>query len=106
MPLHPGGQNAGPPYTGTLAIACEKAGEGIEFTAKNGKGELIGTAKIIPQEGLGTVKLANLGGGTERAIEATAEVKGVKFEVLAPGKSPVLKTDGEFIGAATLAGVE
>jgi len=72
-------QNSGPPYSGTLAIACAEAGEAIEFEAFSGT-TLICTVEVGPQQGLQGVDLANAGEASERAIALEAEATGVAWE--------------------------
>ena len=99
-------QGSGPPYTGTLGVACSKETERIEYEIYF-LGKVRCWAKIVPQSGLTGVSLTNLGSGTERGIEAKAEVNGVKYEFqgeLCGAKTNETRTDGVIGGATTLHG--
>lgn len=100
-----GVRNAGPPYSGTLGVACEKEGDTIEYKAflKSG-GALLCNARIGPQSGLGGLELSNTGEGAKRGVGIDAEVKGVKYELNGGSscKTPEVRTDGAITGETTL----
>jgi hypothetical protein len=68
--------NVGPPYSGSLGIACAKEGEAIEIDTTSA-GTPLCTYKISPQAGLTGVGLSNVGTGTERGVTATYGVSGL-----------------------------
>jgi hypothetical protein len=99
-------QSTGPPYTGTLGVACGKESERIEYEIYF-LGKVRCRAKIVPQSGLSGVSLANVGTWAERGIEAKAEVKSVKYEFqgeLCGAKTNETRTDGVIAGTTTLHG--
>jgi hypothetical protein len=100
-----GVKNAGPPFSGTLGVACEKEGDKIEYKAFTSKGALVCTAKVAAQTGLEGLSLSTTGIGAERGIEGGGEVKGVKYELTGStcgGTST--NTDGVIKGTTTLSG--
>lgn len=68
--------NAGPPYSGSIDVACAKEGEAIEVNTYNG-GALFCTYKISPQLGLTGVGLSNVGSGNERGVTASFGLSGI-----------------------------
>jgi hypothetical protein len=100
-----GAKNAGPPYKGAWAVACEKEGEAIEYKAYTSKGALVCTAKVAPQAGLEGISLTDTGEGSTRGIEVSAEVKSVKYELIGSScGSTGTFTDGVMKGTTTLTG--
>jgi hypothetical protein len=101
-----GVQSTGPPYTGTLGVACSKESDRIEYEV-HFLGKVRCRAKIVPQAGLEGVSLATIGSGAERGIEANAEVEGVKYEFqgeLCGAKESETRSDGVMVGETTLLG--
>jgi hypothetical protein len=93
-----GVRNAGPPYTGTWGVACEKEGEALEFKIT---GKAANCLQLFPQTGLEGVALSNTDEGSKRSIGVSAEAKGVKYQLLgACGKEA--HADGVFKGETTL----
>lgn len=71
--------NAGPPYTGTMDVACSKPGDVIEIKAPGCK------VTIGAQEGLGGVTFSNSGTtGSDRRVVVDLDVKGIKYTEVAP----------------------
>ncbi len=97
--------NAGPPYSGTLGVACDKAGEAITYSVyANGEPKtLVCTIKVGPQAAQAGLALANTGEGSERAIALEGEVKAIAYEQSGIcGKAS--KSDGVLSGKAVLSG--
>lgn len=90
-----------------LSVITDK-GDAIEFSSYTGKGELLCTARFLPQEGLEGVELANVGEDAERAVQIDAELTGVEYEATGGAycAEPEIRTTGVLSGQATLAGVE
>lgn len=96
-----GVKNAGPPYTGTWGVTCEKEGEALEYRLTP---SALNCLKLYPQSGLEGINLSTSGEGSKRAIGLEAEIKGLKYEWTgACGKGEV-RTDGVFKGTAVLNG--
>jgi hypothetical protein len=70
--------NAGPPYSGTVDLACGKAGDGIEVTAYS-EGKPICAYKIGAQSGRSGVALSNFGSGSGRGVSAEFDVVGLTY---------------------------
>jgi hypothetical protein len=68
--------NAGPPYSGSIDVACGNEGEAIEIDTY-AQGSTICTYKISPQSGLTGVGLSNVGSGNERGVTATFGLSGI-----------------------------
>ncbi|HWM62733.1 MAG TPA: S8 family serine peptidase [Solirubrobacterales bacterium] len=100
-------QNAGPPYTGTLGVACSEEGDGIDFNAYLNKAHTILAcrAKLLPQEGKAGLDLTTSGTGGERKVEIDAQVEGLEYAFTGAcgGKSGV-HTNGVISGETTLEG--
>lgn len=103
-----GVKNVGPPYTGTLGVACDKPGDAIEFEAFLGTDftGLVCRAKLGPQVGRDAVQLANTGQGTERQITLDANATGFKYELSGPCNSnkTEVRNDGAISGKTALFG--
>jgi hypothetical protein len=98
--------NVGPPYSGSIDVACAKEGEAIEVNTYSGA-TLICTYKISPQTGLTGVSLTNVGAGTERGIATSFGLSGIsvtraKGTLAACGGATQSAT---YTGATTLHGV-
>jgi hypothetical protein len=98
--------NVGPPYSGSLGVACGKEGEAIEINTTSA-GSPVCTYKISPQSGLTGVGLSNVRSGTERGVIATFGVSGLivtraKGTLAACG---ALSQSSSYAGATTLYGV-
>lgn len=93
--------NAGPPYTGTMGVACAKEGDAIEIDAAG-----VCKVKIAGQAGVAGASLANVGAGTERGVSLSLGLKGVKATVSGPlltcGTNGL--RDGAYSGASILYG--
>ena len=99
-----GVQKAGPPYTGTIGVACDKEGDAIEYVAYYKEAPYC-TAKLGPQQGGSGLALANTGIGSKRGIAISGEAKGLEYELsggCTTGSS--LHTDGGLGGETTLSG--
>ena len=96
--------NAGPPYAGSLGVACDEAGDAIEFRADEGGAQAC-TAKVGPQAARGGLTLSNTGEGPQRGFALGGAAEGVEYEVEGPGcgAGPALREDGELGVEATLA---
>src|SRR5665811_1990695 len=84
--------NAGPPYEGTLGVACDEAGDAIESIAKF-SGNPICTTKLGPQPGAGAVARSNSGEGSEEEAEQprlAAESYPLAIEAFGEGETDVL----------------
>jgi hypothetical protein len=68
--------NAGPPYAGSIDVACAKEGDAIELKDYSA-GSLVCTYKVAPQSGFEGVGLTNIGSGTDRAISASFGLSGL-----------------------------
>src|SRR5690348_4970414 len=66
--------NSGPPYTGTLGVACAGEGEAIEVKILDSSEAVVCTATIPPQSGRAGVSLATSGSGSSRALEVGLSV--------------------------------
>jgi hypothetical protein len=76
--------NAGPPYAGSLGIACSKEGDSIQIDVyKEGKPPLeanrLCSYAVGPQAGLKSVSLTNTGSDTERGISAAFSLTGLTY---------------------------
>jgi hypothetical protein len=76
--------NVGPPYAGSLGVACSKEGDGIEIKAyvnaqKQAEGISICAYKIAPQGALKGVGLENTGFGTGRGVGLSFGVSGIAY---------------------------
>ncbi|HEX5713850.1 MAG TPA: hypothetical protein VFX85_11095 [Solirubrobacterales bacterium] len=97
--------NAGPPYKGSVDIACGE-GKAIELNVYGG-GAVICTYKISPQSGLTGVGLTNVGTGTEQGVAVSYNLSGipvtrVKGTLAACGYANQTAT---YTGATTLHGI-
>jgi hypothetical protein len=102
--------NAGPPYSGTLGIACDTPGDVIEFNSYSGTGfrVLVCSSKLSPQSGLGSIALSHLYDSTAKktGIALGVNVSGVKYEISGPCVSRTeIRTDGVLSGSGSLFGV-
>ena len=89
--------NSGPPYVGTLGVACTKEGDTIAVKTFTAGGESVKcTDTIAPQSGLSGLSYANLGSGSGRGVET-----GFKVESVANTTSGSLLNCGISSGAHT-----
>jgi hypothetical protein len=96
-----GVQNAGPPYSGTWGVACEKEGDAIEFKPYV-LGKFRKCIKISPQEGLTGLDLSNAGGW---GVGVDAEIGSVKYsQVGMCAGSEEAHSNGVISGQTTLLG--
>ena len=80
--------NAGPPYAGSVDIACEEEGDAIEAKIYNNSSEAKDTLcefELSPQNGLEVLGVQNSGEGSEREVSLTFELNGVSFTRLIEG---------------------
>jgi hypothetical protein len=97
--------NSGPPYAGSLELACE-AGHQLEFSPQSGGKSICTTA--FPAQTLGTVKYENLGTGSGRYVLANNIFgSGLQYSI-SGGAGKCGKegshSDGEFEGGIKLEG--
>ena len=105
--------NVGPPYAGSLDVACTKVGDAIEVrtyasVAKMEEDKPICIASIGAQTGLGNIGLANLGSGSSRAVDVTPSLSGytynyTRLSAVCPGSAGTF-SDGQYVGDTTLNG--
>lgn len=107
--------NASAPYSGSLDVACTKAGDAIEVrsyasVAKMEEDKPICIASIGAQSGLSSVGLANLGSGSSRAVDVTPNLSGYTYNysrlsAVCPGSGTGgTFSDGKYVGDTTLHG--
>ena len=101
--------NSGPPYTGTMGIACEEEGDAIEVVMLKENGEETKCELAYgPQQGVPGVSYETVGEGSERAVEAVAEVEELEYTssggLLNCGVSNGAHTNGVYEGDMTLNG--
>ncbi len=90
--------NIGPPYAGSMDVACTKAGDSIEIKSYTSEAyvTVVCTDKIGAQNGLGSVGLENTGSGVGRGIKVNTEVTGVKYTLVGALCPPGSGEDGSF----------
>lgn len=76
--------NVGPPYAGSLGVACSKEGDGIEIKAyasaqKQAEGVVLCAYTIAPQSALKGVSLENIVSGISRGIGVSFGVSGIAY---------------------------
>lgn len=107
--------NLGPPYAGSMDIACASESEAIEVAIYTSNKKLeedspICIAAYGPQAGLTGVSLANTGSGFERAVTASTSLSGLKYtytkisSFLCPSGAAGTYTDGTYSSGTTLRG--
>lgn len=89
--------NAGPPYAGSLGVACGKEGDAIKVLTPGC------TFTIPPQSGLGGLALANAGAGSERNLLVDANVSGIEYTET-KGSPNTCKNGGQTSKNGTLKG--
>lgn len=103
--------NAGPPFQGKVDIACDEAGDAIEFNAYADETYemLLCTAKVGPQTGLEGLDLKNVGAAHERGVTLGFSLKGLKYTInryffLCAGQEGKTYEDGTYSHETTLLG--
>lgn len=96
--------SGGPPYGGTMGVACNKGGDAVEDVVyqtkkKQEEGIPLCTYVIEPQSGLGGVTFANVGEGNSESVSAELDVEGVEYT--SEGYEP---TCGKSSGTASYSG--
>jgi hypothetical protein len=105
--------NAGPPYTGTMDIACKQPGDAVRVEVYKGteagqpESNLLCVYTLSPQSALSGIGLSNLGEGSGRQVE-------VGFNLASLAYSRVSGTQGNcgasasgvatYVGSSTLTG--
>lgn len=99
--------NAGPPYQGSLGVACSKEGDGLELSVKAVNGTQICLFRVPAQTAVSGVGLTTAGSGDERAVSLSLELNGLQYTTLSGTKANCGKGEGTFkyTGGEILAGV-
>ena len=97
--------NAGPPYKGTVDIACGE-GKAIEISDYSEAGVRC-TYKISPQSGLTGVGLSNVGTGTEQGVAVSYSLSGIAVTRVkgAIGPCGAVNQTATYTGTTTLHGI-
>jgi hypothetical protein len=105
--------NVGPPYQGSLNVACSKEKTAIEVVIyetalKQSKNEPQCIYKIAPQSGLKGVGLSDFGEGRERGVSQAFELSGMKYtrSVGSVLKCGAAESTAAYTGVTTLVGFE
>jgi hypothetical protein len=101
-------KNEGPPYVGTLGIACER-GDAIEYKEySESGGSLLCAVKVRPQTGLKEIELLNIGEGVKRGVGLIGEAKSVQYEYAGGASCPSSETrsDGVLSVGGSLFGLD
>lgn len=100
--------NAGPPYAGSIGVACSKEGDTIEAKVWSGKASFeegkppACVYTIAPQSGLGSVGLTTVGLG----VAVDLNLSGISYSITgAPLVCGTTKYGGTYVGGSTLYGV-
>jgi uncharacterized protein with FMN-binding domain len=102
--------NAGPPYVGSMDVACTEGGDAIEVRFySTGQPVLRCTVTIPPQEGLEGTGFENVGAGKERGFVVASKATGIKYTLKQAvssgcGNADGTYTDGTYEGSATIHG--
>ena len=102
---------AGPPYTGTMGIACEEEGDAIEVVVLKENGEETKCELAYgPQQGVPGVSYETVGEGLQQRIEVDAEVEELQYTssggLLNCGVGNGTHTNGVYVAEEELWGYE
>lgn len=95
--------NAGPPYSGSVDIACDE-GDAIEYEVKTPTGVVLFAAKVGSQENVAQASLSNTQKGAEAGIAVDVEGENLEYELSGAYCESEIRTDGSLVLAETLVG--